>query len=187
MRLSPEIIRVGIRDHNRAALAQHLFEIIFLIECNPFAERMAYLLCNQEIGTTPILNKHGHNSAPNCIGTAFYVAGVENHPYHAHHNELDQHWQRRERQPGESDLDAMFRYCFHSNLERNAPGAFIFSCARDSNDYHAGIYLGLVDKQPIAFAQHGHGGKFGVEMVWRNYESPSYHLPRTLREDAKAA
>jgi hypothetical protein len=156
-------------------------EIAGLIDGNPFSERMRFLLENQHLATTPVKNLKDVVSPPNCIGTAFFVAGVSelDYPYHGYDFELNPHM----KQEDNSEHD-MFRL-FNRHLERRIPGAFAFSYCVDA-DWHAGVYLGVVGEEHVLFAQHGHKGKFGPESL-RNYDSPTYYIPRTLRATSREA
>lgn len=152
-----------------------LDEIASMIDQNPFFERIRFLLANQDLAKKPVKNVAGEFSPPNCIGTAFFIAGVGpfDYPYHAYGNELSEHM---EQQPGSGRWDD----AFSGHPERKIPGAFIFSYSVESDDWHAGIYLGTVGDEHILFAQHGHGESFGPELESRNYCSPSYYIPKTL-------
>ncbi len=77
---------------------------------------------------------------------------------------------------GQNDWIAAFR----RHIERRAPGAFIFSFSIESDGWHAGIYLGEIRGEHIAFAQHEHGGTFGPEVIYRCYADPDYYTPSTL-------
>jgi len=169
------IKRESILEHDLEALVPRLDGIAELISQNPFSERIKLLLANPGWATKPVKNMMGELSAPNCLGTAFFIAGVGkfNYPYHAYDNELDEHM----KQPGPKRWDDIFL----PHYERRIPGAFVFSCDFNA-DWHAGIYLGTIEDEHILFAQHGHGREFGPETL-RNYSNPSYYIPRTLRTD----
>lgn len=149
-------------------------EVLALIERNPFSERIFYLLAHQEIASVAVVNTRGISSPPNCIGTALYIAGVSTlpYPYHAYSYELNPHME----QPGEKRWDDFF----WPHEERRIPGGFVFSFCAEGDGWHAGIYLGQIGDEHILFAQHDHGGNFGVETLARNYASPDYYVPSTL-------
>ncbi len=136
-------------------------EISSLINNNPFRKRIVFLLENQQLANTPIKNLLGIESCPNCIGTALFIAGVSpfNYPHRAYENELDQH--------------------MNEKTNKHLPGAFVFSYSAESDDWHAGIYLGKIKEDHIAFAQHGRGDKFGPESLNCNYCAPHFYVPRT--------
>ena len=137
-------------------------EISKLINKNPFRERIIFLLENQQLANTPIKNLLGIESCPNCIGTALFIAGVSpfNYPYHAYENELDLH--------------------MNETANKFLPEAFVFSYNVMSDDWHVGIYLGKINEDHIAFAQHGHGNKFGPESLYCNYCTPHLYVQRNL-------
>jgi hypothetical protein len=171
-----EILKASIESEDIKLLGEHLEAVALLIDQNPFADKIRYLIANQEIRHKAVINKLGKLSPPNCIGTAFFIAGVSEFgcPYHAYGYELDPHFN-----PTGKEITWMDYHC--DSKKGKQPGAFIFSCARDTDDsWHAGIYLGQVNGDHVAFSQHGHGGKFGPELVKKNYESPYYYVPRAL-------
>ena len=174
MKLDKTTIIGSIRERDMESIGNAWKELSFLMEQNPFSEKMCFLLTHKEIAKVPVENKMGEISEPNCIGTAFFVADVSalKYPYHGYDFELDPHMI----QPGEKSHDDMF----HQHHERRIPGAFIFSYSVQSDGWHAGIYIGKIGEEHVAFAQHGHGGSFCLETVARNYCSPEYYIPSTL-------
>ena len=148
-------------------------ELKGLIAQNPFCERILFLLANPQLATTPVLNTKGRLSPPNCIGTAFFVAGVSSlpYPYHGYGFELYPHM----RQPDQKWDDFFFPH-----PERRIPGAFVFSYCIEIEDWHAGIYLGETRQGHILFAQRGHAEEFALETLSGNYSNPDYYIPTTL-------
>ena len=130
-----------------------------LIKENPFSEKMIYLLNNQWLSEKKVKNRAGTFSNPNCIGTAFFIAGACKNPYQAFENELSKHMK--------------------SGMEGKIPGSFVFSYCYEMDNFHAGIYLGTIKDTDIMFSQQGYGCKFGPETEG-NYASPEYYLPSSL-------
>jgi hypothetical protein len=164
----------GTLAHGEQLINSDLFEDIEnLISKNPFAERINYLLLNQNLATNPVRNLRDEISAPNCIGTTFFIAGLSvlGYPYHAYENELSPHM-KEENKREIFDL-------FNPHLERKVPGAFAFSYSAEAEGWHTGIYLGEIKGMDLAFSQHGHGAKFGPESL-RMYASPKFYLPKNL-------
>ncbi len=163
--------------HDREMIGDAWDDVVALVESNPFSERMQFLFSHKDLAHKPVKNKVGRLSAPNCLGTAFFVAGVDviGYPYHAYSFELNQHM----KQPGENSDSCFLAY---DHVHRRVPGAFVFSPCIHGEDWHAGIYLGQVRGEHVAFAQHGHGGSFGVETLSKNYSYPDYYIPSTLFE-----
>jgi hypothetical protein len=174
MKIDKAVLKASIEGNDAAVMENILEEIGLLIEQNPFCSRMSFLLANQKIAKKPVLNRQGELSAPNCIGTAFFVAGVGSlgYPYHAYEGELDTHMKTK--------VKVKWDDCFHDHPERRIPGSFIFSYSVENDGWHAGIYLGHVKEEHISFSQHGHGRKFGPERISGNYCSPRYYIPATL-------
>ncbi len=174
MKLNKEIILKAILTDELNIISRAWKELASMVENNPFRERICHLLTHQRIGQMEVKNNHNELSAPNCLGTAFYIAGVSalKYPYHAYADELDRHMA----QPEERKLVNMFR----THHERRVPGAFIFSYSVQLDGWHAGIYIGSVGEERMAFAQDGHGGKFCLETIARNYCRPNYYTPATL-------
>ncbi len=160
-------------------LEKHQSEIERLIIRNPFSERILHLLLNPQLASKPVLNRYKRESPPNCIGTAFWVAGVSklDYPYHGYENELSPHM-KLNIPPEERLLEAIFG---NKHPENMIPGAFNFSYCVLSDGWHAGIYLGRVEDKEVLFAQHGHGRPFGIETE-KCYASPKYFIPRTLNK-----
>ena len=138
---------------------------------------MTTLIFNQHLGRNPVEDTMGNSVKPNCLGTAFFIAGVGkfDHPYCAYDRDLGEHIYLE----GDEHNNPLLRH-FRQHLHRRIPGAFVFSYSCD--DWHAGIYLGQIEEEPVAFAQHGIGKGFGPEVIANNFVSPDYYLPRTLRE-----
>ncbi len=176
MKLTKDTVLAGIENGDRHILGNSLDEIMALINNNPFAKKIIYLLCNQRVATIPVRNLLGESSKPNCLGTCFYIAGVSEllYPYHAYSRELEPHV-KSGRTP-EEVATMLF-----PDFEKMIPGAFIFSYSSEQDDWHAGIYLGKIADVDIAFSQHGHGRLFGPEVVNRNYANPNYYIPSTLK------
>lgn len=176
MNIYEENVLAGAILANDESLKCIVNEIGSLIEANPFFERIWTLLGDQSLATKPVRNKVGELSAPNCIGTAFFVAGVGafNYPYHAYDFELAPHMKQPE-EPSKSLADH-----FRIRRARMVPGAFCFAYHPGAESWHAGIYLGEVREENIVFAQHGHGGNFCPELVAKHYFNPDYYIPRTL-------
>ncbi|MEI8248976.1 MAG: hypothetical protein WCG07_00560 [Candidatus Taylorbacteria bacterium] len=174
MKLEKKTLLQTVKEHDIEIIGGAWEEAMSLIEQNPFSERIGFLLNHQEIATTPVKNMENIISIPNCIGTAFFVAGVGTlaYPYRAYDFELNPHMVQAE---GSKSID-MFR----QHHERRIPGAFIFSYSAGQDDWHAGIYVGKIADEHISFAQHGHGGPFCLETVARNYCRPDYYIPSTL-------
>ena len=137
-----------------------------LIDQSPFSEKIWFLIINQHLSEKSVLNVKGETKPPNCLGTAFFVAGVSqiDYPYHAYDDELGPHM--RQRITGAEIPEGAF--CFSPNYEP------------DGVDYHAGIYLGKIWGAHTLFAQHGKGCRFGVESLKANFINPEYYLPGTL-------
>lgn len=173
--MAENILKGSIVARDFVIIGDMLKEIELLIERNPFSARMHYLLENQDLASKAVLNIRDRISPPNCIGTAFFIAGVGSlhYPYHAYSYELNLHM-------SSAGQTARWDDCFRKHIERRIPGAFIFSYSLEKDDWHAGIYLGEVDGEHLSFAQHGHSGKFGPETISRNYCNPDYYLPSTL-------
>ncbi|MDD5165559.1 MAG: hypothetical protein PHG25_03455 [Candidatus Pacebacteria bacterium] len=174
MKLTKKTLFEAIHGDELEIISSGWGELLTMIESNPFSERISHLLTHQEIGQIKVRNNHGELSAPNCLGTAFFVAGVGalQYPYHAYSDELDPHLV----QPEKEKLIDLFR----AHYERRVPGAFIFSYSVQQDGWHAGIYIGSIGEEHVAFAQHGHGGKFCFETIARNYVRPNYYIPSTL-------
>jgi hypothetical protein len=172
------VVEDTILPHDRDLIGKETERIVWLINQNPFAGRIWDLLLNPEIARKPVVNKKDLISTPNCIGTAFFVAGVSSlgYPYHAYSFELDPHMDhpRPEKDP---DLRST-TFCQHD--ERRIPGAFCFSYCVRNDDWHAGIYLGRVNDEHISFAQNGHGGDFCLQNLRGNYACPNFYIPKTL-------
>jgi hypothetical protein len=175
MKIDTTIIKGSIDPHDLDVLEGALGEIQLLIENNPFGAKMCFLLTQQHLGQKPVSNNCGEVSAPNCIGTAFFIAGVgqKNHPFHGYSFELNPFMKREGKKRGAHD----FLFTHH---ECRVPGAFIFSYCVRGDDWHAGIYLGEVNGEHIAFAQYGHGGMFGPQLISKHYSRPDYYIPPTL-------
>lgn len=176
MEYNKDVLEQSIYVGDRGILDLMLPEAWELIATNPFAEKMFYLLAHQELGVTPVINRKNRNSAPNCIGTAFFIAGLSSlgYPYHGYSFELDLHMKINGREPSWDDI--MFKH-----YDRRIPGAFVFSYSVTQDGWHAGIYLGEANGRHLAFAQHGHGEKFGPEIIDRNFSDPDYYYPSTLQ------
>jgi hypothetical protein len=176
MEIDIAALKEGIQPRDMEILGGALEEILLLIDQNPFSERIKFLLLNQDIADKPVENIYGELSAPNCIGTALFIAGVGKfaYPYHAYEKELVKH---RSYQPKSGDWEA----CFFGHIERRIAGAIAFSYCVVPRGCHAGIYLGKVRDRHVLFAQHNHKEKFGPESESRNHQfPPSYYIPRTL-------
>ena len=159
----------AILDRDAEIIKPRISEIVAFIDDSPFSKRIKFLLDNQQIGEKLVKDKDGKLSPPNCLGTAFYVAGLGlfKHPYHAREDELWEHLNQPKR------MGYVWPY-----RENMIPGAFIFSKG-EGGGWHGGIYLGAIGKEDIFFAQHCHGGPFGSETL-RCYEYPAYYLPKTI-------
>jgi hypothetical protein len=150
-------------------IGDNLDDILSLIDQNPFSERIWYLLKNENIAKIPVKNIVGEYSPPNCIGTAFFIAGVGelDYPYHGYGFELNDH------------ISNQSNNFFKQYLERRIQGAFAFSYSTKIDSWHAGIYLGKIKNEHVFFAQHGHAESFGPESL-RNFSSIFYEIPKTL-------
>lgn len=173
-----ENIRKLILYSDLEMLGSIISDIEKLISQNPFSERITYLINHQELSQKPVRNLKGELKAPNCIGTAFWIARVSslNYPYHAYENELDKHMR------DENDKRDTLIKTFYPNPNNKIPGAFIFSYGVEAEDWHAGIYLGSIGTKDISFAQHGVGGLFGPQSLAMNYANPQYYIPDTLSQ-----
>ncbi|MFA7252430.1 MAG: hypothetical protein WC027_01075 [Candidatus Paceibacterota bacterium] len=172
------VVEDAILPHDKDLILSVVESIVELINQNPFTSRIWFLLLNPEIAQKPVINKKSELKPPNCIGTALFVAGLDQigYPYHAYDDELGDH-------TGEFDPENLQGRLFSSYRrypERMIPGAFCFSYSEDA-DCHAGIYLGQVKGEHILFAQHGAGGVFCVETLSGNYTSPDFYIPATLQ------
>ena len=172
------VVEDSILAHDKEWIGTEAERIVWLINQNPFAGRIWDLLLNPAIATKPVVNKQAELSAPNCIGTALFVAGVSDlgYPYHAYSYELNPHMEQPKAAKDEDSLFALFR----RHDERRIPGAFCFSYCVGSDDWHAGIYLGTVRDEQVLFAQNGRGGDFCVQTARRNYAFPDFYVPKTL-------
>ena len=172
------VVEDTILPHDKDLIGMEAERIVWLINQNPFAERIWDLLLNPEIAKKPVVNKKDQLSAPNCIGTAFFVAGVSSlgYPYHAYSFELNPHMEQPKPEKEDDSLFALFR----RHDERRIPGAFCFSYCVGNEDWHAGIYLGAIKDEQILFAQNGHGGNFCLQTLNRNYSGPDFYIPKTL-------
>jgi hypothetical protein len=74
--------------------------------------------------------------------------------------------------------------CIFGHSENRIPGALCFSYYNKIDDWHAGIYLGIVGKEHVLFAQHGPGGAFGPESLIY-YANPDYYIPETLLKNGQ--
>ena len=146
-------------------------QVVKLLKNNPFFERINFLLRNREIATRKVKNVFGEISCPNCIGTAFFVAGVGkfDYPYYAHRFEFD---------TGTGYNDCNEHIPIKMNISKRVPGAFVASYCSLIDGWHIGIYIGKVNEYSVAFSQQGHGGAFGVETVVHNYKRPEYYSAR---------
>jgi hypothetical protein len=177
MEILESAVEEAILPHDAEVIGKEVEAIVRLINQNPFSERIWELLLNPEVAVRKVKNKRDRLSEPNCIGTAFYVAGVSDlgYPYHAYDYELDEHM----RDPGSEEEDSpLFRRFDKGRI----PGAFCFSYCVSGDDWHAGIYLGALNDRHVLFAQNGRGCKFCVQTLARNYASPNFYVPRTLLE-----
>jgi hypothetical protein len=174
MKLDKATLIGSVHKHNLEIIGNAWQELLPLIGQNPFSKRMFFLLTHPEIAKVRVKNRKDEIRVPNCIGTAFFVAGVGTlkYPYHAYDFELDQHMV----QPGEKKWDDVF----FRHYEKRIPGAFIFSYSVQQDDWHAGIYVGKVGEEHLAFTQDGPGGNFCLQTIARNYCSPDYYIPSTL-------
>jgi len=174
MNIDVVALRKVVLSHDVEIIGAALGEIVSLIDKNPFSERIRFLLGNQNLAKKPVKNVVGEISPPNCLGTAFFIAGVSpfNYPYHGYDFELNPHM----KQPGPRKWDDCFSF---GHFDRRVPGAFVFSYSVENDGWHAGIYLGIVGDEHVLFAQHGHGESFGPESLI-NYASPDYYIPKTL-------
>jgi hypothetical protein len=169
MKIDEIVVREAMLFDDEKIIGHISGDVVAMIDQNPFSERIKFLLANQDLAKKPVKNVNGELSAPNCIGTAFFIAGVGpfGYPYYAY-DEIRQYLEEPE-----------LRNYFSEHSERRVPGAFCFSYSTEIGDWHAGIYLGMVGDEHILFAQHGYGKSFGPESLW-NYCVPTYYLPRTL-------
>lgn len=168
----------GVVDPRNKDLQNITFgEIMPLINQNPFSERIRFILGDLGLATRHVLNKHNELKPPNCLGSAFWIAGVSdlNYPYHAYDYELKEHMNK--------NFGPKYWDSTELNLENAIPGAFVFSCAisLDGADWHSGIYLGQIKDRSIMFEQHCAGGSFGPESLQR-YIRPRFYIPKTLRK-----
>ncbi len=152
--------------------------VIELIEYNPFVNNIHFLLNNPELARIPVLNKHGERRNPNCIGTAFFIAGISSlgYPYHAYDNELGGH--RVKDDPNRSYEDKL-KDTLSRNIHNKIPGAFVYSLM---DSYHVSIYLGAIEDMDIFFSQFGSIGSkrmFGTQTE-RCFGNPMFYLPTSL-------
>jgi len=162
-------------EGDKEFLSENIPEVERLILKNPFSGRMIHLLRHQELYDKPVLNLAGKLEPPNCMGTAFWIAGVSklDYPYQANDCELNPHMKVEE-----EDWEDHFRV--HS--ERKIPGAFAFSYSVEIDSWHAGIYLGEIKSRDILFAQHGTHKMFGIE-TWGPVRF-EYYIPATLKKNS---
>ena len=167
-----------ILPHDLALIEDAWPEIWAMVERHPFSEQIQFLLANQDLSRKKVLNIRREMSEPNCIGTALFVAGLSplGYPYHGLSVELGQHMK-------EDDGLSLAQMIWHCTVERRRPGVFIFSHCGESDDWHAGIYVGQIGNEHIAFAQHGRGRPFGFESIRQNYADAQYYTPSTLAKE----
>ncbi len=163
MNITTEMIARTVSSHDEHIIIPHLNEVREMLLNHPWGERMLFLLGRQDLAKTKvhrIVDGEVNFRPPNCVGTALYVAGVGElpTPYHGYSFDLDP----------------------HVGIEYLGPlkhPLLVLSVNFESSGWHAGVFLGSIGYEAIAFAQQGAGKPFGVETVRRNYVVPRFYTP----------